>query len=195
MQHTLPTLPNLRVVPIQRRFCEWSVAGPRPGGVLRRFLFIATLALVGRAQAQGGVRAGDTTFAGAVARLSEPGGYFDSDNLISNETSYLHVMTRLDALEVRGGAYIGVGPDQNYSYLAAIRPTVAYMLDIRRDNALQHLLYKALFARSNTRIEYLCHWLGRRVPPARYRMLFSSSANSVTPPDSRIRSSTVMLWR
>ena len=101
-----------------------------------------------------------------MARLSEPGGYFDSDNLISNETSYLHVLTRLEALGVRGGAYIGVGPDQNYSYVAAIRPAVAYILDIRRDNALQHLLYKALFLRSRTRIEYICRWLGRRVPPA-----------------------------
>jgi hypothetical protein len=73
-------------------------------------------------------------------------------------------MTRLDQMGVRGGAYIGVGPDQNYSYIAAIRPVVAYMIDIRRDNALQHLLFKALFARSRTRVEFLARWLGRRVP-------------------------------
>ena len=71
--------------------------------LLRRFPVIATLALPGLAQAQVAVGARDTTFAAAVARLSEPGGYFDSDNLISNETSYLHVMTRLQALDVRGG--------------------------------------------------------------------------------------------
>src|SRR6185503_10107866 len=29
------------------------------------------------------------------AQLSEPGGYFDSDNLISNETSYLQVAEQL----------------------------------------------------------------------------------------------------
>lgn len=114
--------------------------------------------------AQSGATRVDTSFAGLVAALSEPGGYFDSDNLISNETSYLHVMTRLDQLGVKGGAYVGVGPDQNYSYLAAIRPQVAYMMDIRRDNALQHLLFRALFARSRTRVEYLARWLGRRVP-------------------------------
>ena len=51
----------------------------------------------------------DTTFAGTVARLSEPPGYFDSDNLISNETSYLHAVTHLRNGGVRGGAYIGAG--------------------------------------------------------------------------------------
>ena len=78
----------------------------------------------------------DTTFAGTIARLSEPAGYFDSDNLISNETSYLHAVSHLRAGRVTGGAYIGVGPDQSFSYIAAIRPSVAFMIDIRRDNLL-----------------------------------------------------------
>lgn len=107
----------------------------------------------------------DTTFAATFARLSEPSGYFDTDNLISNESSYLHVMTRLHALGVQGGAYIGVGPDQNYSYIAAIRPRLAFLIDVRRDNALQHLMYRALFARSRNRMEFLCRLLGRTPPP------------------------------
>ena len=106
----------------------------------------------------------DTSFAGMVARLSEAPGFFDSDNLISNETSYLHAVTQLRALGVRGGAYIGVGPDQNFSYIAAVRPSIAYMIDIRRDNMLMHLLFKALFERSRNRYEYLLRWLGRPVP-------------------------------
>jgi hypothetical protein len=65
---------------------------------------------------------------------------------------------------VAGGAYIGVGPDQNFSYIAAIRPTVAFMIDIRRDNLLMHLMLKALFERSRNRFEYLCRWTGRAVP-------------------------------
>ena len=107
----------------------------------------------------------DTTFAGTVARLSEPAGYFDSDNLISNETSYLHAVSHLRTIGVHGGAYIGVGPDQNFSYIAAIRPTVAFMIDIRRDNLLMHLMFKALFQRSRNRLEYLARWTGRLVPP------------------------------
>ena len=111
------------------------------------------------------VEARDTSLAATVRRLSEPGGFFDSDNLISNETSYLHVVNRLRDLGVTGGAYIGVGPDQNYSYIAAIRPSIAFMIDIRRDNALQHLKYKALFARSRNRMEFLCRLMGRPLPP------------------------------
>ena len=106
----------------------------------------------------------DTTFAGTVARLSESPGYFDSDNLISNETSYLHAVSTLRSLGVKGGAYIGVGPDQNFSYIAAIRPAVAYMIDIRRDNLLMHLMFKALFQRSSNRLEFLSRWTGRVVP-------------------------------
>ena len=107
----------------------------------------------------------DTSFAGTVARLSEAAGYFDSDNLISNETSYLHAVSKMRQVGVSGGAYIGVGPDQSFSYIAAIRPTIAYLLDIRRDNLLMHLMFKALFERSRNRLEYLCRWLGRPVPP------------------------------
>ena len=107
----------------------------------------------------------DTSFAGTVARLSEDPGYFDSDNLISNETSYLHAVTHLRSIGVRGGAYIGVGPDQSFSYIAAIRPTVAFMIDIRRDNLLMHLMFKALFQHSRNRLEYLARWTGRLVPP------------------------------
>lgn len=107
----------------------------------------------------------DASFAATIARLSEPGGYFDTDNLISNETSYLHVLGALRRRGVSGGAYVGVGPDQNYSYIAAIRPRVAYILDVRRDNMLQHLMFRALFERSRNRMEYLTRLLARPVPP------------------------------
>lgn len=112
----------------------------------------------------------DTTFAALIEQLSEPGGYFDSDNLISNESSYLHVLGRMRQLGVRGGAYIGVGPDQNFSYIAHVRPEVAFLIDIRRDNLLHHLFYKALFQLSRNRIEFLCLLFGRPLPedPARY---------------------------
>lgn len=103
-------------------------------------------------------------FGAVVARLSEPGGYFDTDNLISNESSYLHVTGALARYGVRGGAYIGVGPDQNFSYIARIRPRIAFLIDIRRDNMLQHLMFKALFANTRNRMEYLAAWLGKKAP-------------------------------
>src|SRR5258708_1522705 len=91
------------------------------------------------------------SFAGRVARLSEPGGDFDTDNLISNERSYLDVIPALKAAGVAGGVYIGVGPDQNFSYIAHIRPSLAFIVDIRRDNLLPHLHFKTLLSASQSR--------------------------------------------
>ena len=107
----------------------------------------------------------DSVFSGLVARLSEPGGYFDTDNLISNESGYLKVMGALGAQGLSGGAYVGVGPDQNFSYLAALRPRVAFLVDIRRDNLLHHLLLKTLMEASPTRVEFLSALHGKPAPP------------------------------
>jgi hypothetical protein len=106
------------------------------------------------------------TFAAQIDALSERGGYFDTDNLISNERSYLDVVPELKRRGVHGGAYIGVGPDQNFSYIAAVRPEIAFIVDIRRDNLLLHLLFKALFSMARSRVEYLALLLGRPVPAA-----------------------------
>jgi hypothetical protein len=105
-----------------------------------------------------------SSFATAVSTLSEREGYFDTDNLISNESSYLQVVPDLKRRGVRGGVYIGVGPDQNFSYIAETRPVVAYVVDIRRDNVLLHLLFKALFHESRSRVAYLATLFGRAVP-------------------------------
>src|SRR5687768_17516410 len=106
----------------------------------------------------------DSAWVALVARLSESGGYFDSDNLISNESSYLHVLGAMRKLGVSGGAYVGVGPDQNFSYIAQVRPRIAFIVDIRRDNLLQHLLFKSLFEMARNRAEYLALLTGRAVP-------------------------------
>jgi hypothetical protein len=104
------------------------------------------------------------SFADEIASLSEPEGAFDTDNLISNERSYQEVIPSLVAAGVSGGAYLGVGPDQNFSYIARVRPAVAYIIDIRRDNLLLHLLFKALFARAPDRLAYLALLTGRSPP-------------------------------
>src|ERR1700742_4041625 len=104
------------------------------------------------------------SFAALVTRLSEPGGYFDSDNIITNEASYLHIASQLSKVGVHGGMYLGVGPDQNFSYIALIRPSIALMVDIRRDNLLEHLLFKSYFVVARNRLEYLCLLLGKPIP-------------------------------
>jgi hypothetical protein len=143
------------------------------GRALRTGLLLLALAaampapFAGAQAARAAAPRADTSFAATIARLSEPGGFFDTDNLISNEGSYLQVMGRLQELGVKGGAYVGVGPDQSFSYIAQIRPSVAVLVDIRRDNLLEHLLFKALFALSRDRLEYLALLTGRPVPAVR----------------------------
>src|SRR5687768_12212405 len=124
-------------------------------------LFVADLPAVRGSRAQTA-----RPFAATIAALSEPGGYFDTDNLISNERSYLHVVPDLRALagKTGGGVYLGVGPDQNFSYIGHVRPSLAILIDIRRDNLLLHLLFKSLFAESRTRVEYLALLTGRSPP-------------------------------
>jgi hypothetical protein len=99
-----------------------------------------------------------------INQWSEAEGYFDSDNFISNETSYLHVIDQLRQRVKPGGIYLGVGPDQNFSYIAHTRPVLAVVTDIRRQNMLEHLWYKALFAMASNRVEYLSLLVSRNVP-------------------------------
>ena len=103
-------------------------------------------------------------FAQYIEELSEPEGSFDTDNFISNETSYLHIIPELERQVRPGFVYLGVGPDQNFSYIAHTKPTLAIITDIRRQNMLEHLLYKALFDLSATRIEYLARLFSRDTP-------------------------------
>ena len=132
--------------------------------VLRRGTIpLCVLALLASIEGRG-LAPPDRAFASEIARLSEAEGSFDTDNLISNERGYLQVIPAILSGRVSGGAYIGVGPDQNFSYIARIRPAVAYIIDIRRDNLLLHLLFKALFASSTTRVEYLSLLTGRAPP-------------------------------
>lgn len=144
------------------------------GAALLLLLSTVPGVLPGRAQDAGSARPQDTvraarlasSFATHIASLSEPGGYFDTDNLISNETSYLQVLPELEQLGIQGGAYLGVGPDTNFTYIAAVRPSIAFIVDVRRDNLLLHLLFKALFELAPTRVDYLGMLLGRPAPPA-----------------------------
>lgn len=109
-------------------------------------------------------RLDDRTFWMLVNEFSEPGGTFRSDNLVSNELAFEQVIPPLLTKFQPASAYIGVGPDQNFSYIAAIRPDIAFIVDIRRDNLLLHLLFKSLFSMARTRIEYLALLVGRPVP-------------------------------
>jgi len=95
------------------------------------------------------------------ADFSESTGDFLSDNTVSNESSYLQIASELRARARPGGAYIGVGPEQNFTYIALARPAIAFIVDIRRGNALLHFFYKALFEIADSRAEFLALLFGR----------------------------------
>jgi hypothetical protein len=88
-----------------------------------------------------------------MSDISEPNGNFRSDNLVSNEIRYQDVVAALVQNIRPGGVYLGVGPEQNFTYIAAMRPRVAFILDLRRGNADLHLMYKALFELSADRAD------------------------------------------
>src|SRR5215510_13920398 len=109
-------------------------------------------------------RLSDSEFWSLVTEFSEPGGYFRSDNFVSNESAFQRVIPALKKQIKPGDIYLGVGPEQNFTYVAALAPKLAFIVDIRRQNMLLHLMYKALFELSSSRREFLSKLFGR---PAR----------------------------
>jgi hypothetical protein len=107
----------------------------------------------------------DSDYWKIVTDFSEPGGFFRSDNFVSNENTFQYVIPELVRRTKPGGVYLGVGPDQNFTYIAALRPKISFITDIRRQNMLHHLLYKALFELSDNRAEFLSRLFSRPVPP------------------------------
>jgi hypothetical protein len=106
----------------------------------------------------------DQQFWDLTESLSEEGGTFHSDNFVSNEAQYQFVVPDLLKRTRPGGLYIGVGPEQNFTYIAALRPKMVFILDIRRGNLHEHLLYKALMEMSADRAEFLSRLFSRQRP-------------------------------
>ena len=98
------------------------------------------------------------------ADFSEPNGYFRSDNFLSNETGFQFVIPELVRLVKPGGVYLGVGPEQNFTYIVATQPKMAFIVDIRRGNMMAHLMYKSLLETSKDRAEFLSKLFSRPRP-------------------------------
>jgi hypothetical protein len=109
-------------------------------------------------------RLSDAEFWRLSESFSEPGGTFHSDNFISNEGRFQVVVPELVSRVTPGGVYLGVGPEQNFTYIAATRPRLVFIIDIRRGNLHEHLLYKALMEMSATRAEFLSRLFSRPRP-------------------------------
>src|SRR5690242_15698266 len=99
-----------------------------------------------------------------ASAFSESNGGFRSDNLLSNEGFLQYVIPDLLRIARPGRAYLGVGPEQNFTYIAALKPSVAFIIDIRRGNLDLHLMYKALFELSDDRVEFVSRLFSRKRP-------------------------------
>ena len=96
--------------------------------------------------------------------MSEPNGFFRSENLVSNEHTFQFVLPSLAKQSKPGGVYLGVAPDQNFTYILATAPRMAFIVDIRRGNLLEHLLYKALIELSPDRATFLSRLFSKPRP-------------------------------
>ena len=118
-----------------------------------------------RARGQDKVKAPDSLtnveFWEFFRKMSEPDGYFLSENFVSNEVTFQDPIPTLQRSLTKNGVYLGVGPEQNFTYIANLQPKLAVIFDIRRQNAMQHLMYKALFELSPTRAEFLSRLFSR----------------------------------
>ena len=106
----------------------------------------------------------DREFWSLITEFSEPNGVFRSDNLLSNELLLQSVIPELARPPRINRVYLGVGPEQNFTYIAALKPRMAFIVDVRRGNLQLHLMYKALFELSTDRADFAFRLFSRKRP-------------------------------
>jgi hypothetical protein len=135
--------------------------------IVNSALLFALLIVGVRAQPALPERLSDQEFWSLSQTSSEGGGYFRGENitnLTSNELWFQYVIPDLVARTKPGNVYLGVGPEQNYTYMVATRPKFAVIFDIRRGNLDLQLMYKAIFELSKTRAEFLSMLFSKPMP-------------------------------
>ena len=108
--------------------------------------------------------------------LSEPNGSFRSDNLVSNEIWLQWVIPDLLTRSRQNSVYLGVGPEQNFTYIAALKPKMVFITDIRRGNLHMHLMYKALFEMTSNRADFVAMLFNKKRPAG---LTEKSTANDI----------------
>ena len=131
----------------------------------------------------------DAQFWKMITDFSEPGGSFHLEIITSNETSYQSIMPDLMRVAKPGGTYFGVGPEQNFTYVAALQPKIAFIFDVRRDMMLEHLMYKSIFEMSANRVEFVANLFARK-PPA--QLTDASSVQAIFQSFARTSADTLL---
>jgi hypothetical protein len=106
----------------------------------------------------------DKDFWRMIVDLSEPGGTYAYENFVSNELQYQDVVPALKKTTKPGRVYIGVGPEQNFTYASVLQSKLAFVIDIRRQNMVEMLMYKALFDMSPNRADFVSNLFSRPRP-------------------------------
>jgi len=130
-------------------------------------------------------RLSDQEFWALVSDFSEANGYFRSDNLLSNEIWLQYVIPELLSVAQPGRVYMGVGPEQNFTYIAALKPSIAFIVDVRRGNLDLHLMYKSIFELSSDRVDFVARLFARKRPEgltatSSVQEIFNAFANAET---------------
>jgi hypothetical protein len=105
----------------------------------------------------------DDAFWHMVSDFSESAGSFRFQ-FMSNEREFPSALPELKKTAKPDGIYLGVGPEQNFTYIAATTPKLAFIFDIRRENMLEHLIYKSLFELSSSRSDFISRLFSRKAP-------------------------------
>ena len=150
------------------------------------------------AQTPAALRLSNAEFWRLSTDASEPDGTFHSENLVSNEIRFQSILPDLVQQVVAGRAYVGVGSEQNFTYMAAVRPSMAFIVDIRRGNLDLHLAYKALFEMSADRAEFVSRMFSLPRPAgltrtSTARQIFDAYAR-VTPTEALYRSNLAAIY-
>jgi len=115
----------------------------------------------------------DQQFWKLISDFSEPGGNFVFEMYMSNEETFQEILPDLLKRVQPSGVYLGVAPEQNFTYITALHPKMAFIVDIRRENMVEMLMYKALFEMSPTRANFVS-------------TLFSRPLRSTPPPEASV---------
>lgn len=135
----------------------------RPGWTFILTILLVVAAIVFSAETLP-ARLSDSEYWKMINDFSEPAGYYQYDVITSNESTYQYSIPELMKTPRAGGAYLGVGPEQNFTYIAALQPKIAFIFDIRREMMLEHLMYKSVFEMSANRVEFVANLFSRKAP-------------------------------
>ncbi len=135
------------------KLCNW-ISNVQKRIRLITTLFKITVLSIGFKKNYSAINITPDVFSSLIQKMSVSDGYYRYDNWITNERNYLNIIEPLKKNDIKGGAYVGVGPEQNFTFIETVKPDIAFIIDIRQQMTMQHLVYKTLFELAETRAKF-----------------------------------------